>query len=269
MSDASYDKFVDTTPAVFAELHRIFAPGKVRVVFDIGSCEGEDSLRYARLFPHAKIFAVEPLSANQAHIRHHLTRHRADRCELVPLAFSDREGFAELHVSSGAPDEKFSGDDWNYGNKSSSLLPPGLVGSHWLTWLQFNKTETVSTTTLDLFCTRRGIPAIDYAHIDVQGAEGLVLDGASAMLPRITALFLEVADAEVYKGQKLRAEIDAWLRARGFRRVWEDNREIESDVLYVNLRRTAGLRRWLGFQLRNAARAARNLLKRPLEHPSP
>ena len=34
------------------------------VIFDVGSCEGEDSVRFSRLFPRSKIFAFEPIPDN-------------------------------------------------------------------------------------------------------------------------------------------------------------------------------------------------------------
>src|SRR6185312_164018 len=94
------------------ELGRIFRPGEPRVICDIGACEGEDSIRYVRHFPRARVFAFEPLPANQALVRANFRKHAADRAELVPVALSDRAGRAEFHVSSGRPPELFAGADW-------------------------------------------------------------------------------------------------------------------------------------------------------------
>lgn len=260
MNAQDYDRYVQEDPPLFADLRQLFDLSSVKVVLDVGACEGEDSVRYARLFPQAHVFAFEPLSANQQLARAHFARLAADRCELVPLALSDTGGTAELHVSSGAPEEKVHGADWDYGNKSSSLLPPGLVGRSWLPWLKFERTETVATRTLDEFARGRGLAGIDFVHLDVQGAEWLVLQGAAATLPRIKCLWLEVADAELYRGQKQRTEIDAYLRRHGFRAIRRHSHDLESDLLYVNLRWRAGLRAWLGLALRAFPARARFVL---------
>jgi FkbM family methyltransferase len=217
------------------ELLRLFPTAAPLVIFDVGSCEGEDTVRYARRFPQARLFAFEPLPNNQALVRGNLTRYAVANAELVPLALSDRAGEATFHVSSGQPPEAFAGADWNYGNKSSSLLPP--VGeAPMYGWVEFKEAITVRTETLDAFCATRGIDRIDFIHMDVQGAERLVLAGASAMLPSIRALWLEVSDKPLYAGQMLRPEIEAFMHIHGFALGCEVRREIEGDQFYVNKR---------------------------------
>ena len=73
-------------------------------------------------------------------------------------------------------------------------------------------------------------------HMDVQGAEGLVLEGASAVMPRIRVIWMEVSNQELYSGQKLRGEIESILRNHGFAVAYEELRGAEGDQLYVNLR---------------------------------
>lgn len=234
-SDIAYDAYVQDAPPHAGELRGLFNPRRVRILFDIGACEGEDSLRYARLFPNARIFSFEPLPANQRSIRRHFQRHEASRCELVPLALSDKNGTARFHVSSGEPSHKFHGEDWNYGNKSSSLLPPkSRDPMHG--WIEFKEEIEVPTQTLAAFCASRGIGKIDFIHMDVQGAELLVLKGAEGMLPGISAVWLEVSDQALYEGQPLRPEIRRFMGARGFALANESMNGIEGDHLYVNLR---------------------------------
>jgi FkbM family methyltransferase len=218
------------------------------VIFEIGACEGEDSIRYSRLFPTARIFAFEPLPANQAIIRANYARYGV-KAELVPVALSDHPGTAVFHVSSGRPPELFSGENWNYGNKSSSLLPPATERPmHG--WIHFPENISVTCETVDAFCAARGINRIDFIHLDVQGAEGLVLDGARAMLPRLRAIWLEVSNEELYRGQRLRGEIEEMMRRHGFVAAYGEDRGTEGDQLYVN-RRFARNRAWiLGRQLR-------------------
>lgn len=221
-----------------AERHllRLFRREAPLVIMDIGACEGEESIRYARAFPRARVFAFEPLPSNQALVRANLSRHAADsRVELVPLALADTAGTAEFHVSSGRPSEAFAGEDWNYGNKSSSLLPPA-TSQPMHGWIEFKEALTVRTETLARFCADRGLIRIDFIHLDVQGAELRVLQGAGDRLRAVTALWLEVSDQELYRGQALRTEIETFLRTRGFALVATAMHGVEGDEFYVNLR---------------------------------
>jgi FkbM family methyltransferase len=229
------------------ELARLFRRSAPLVIFDIGACEGEDSIRYSRAFPNARVYAFEPLPQNHPLIRSNLARYRASSVELIPIALSDRTGTATFHVSSGRPSEEFSGKSWNYGNKSSSLLPPAGQGPMY-GWIEFKESMSVPTGTLDSFCAERGIEAIEFIHMDVQGAEHLVLSGGSAALARTTALWFEVSEQRVYQGQKLRAEMEQLMRERGFVLGFQAFHGVEGDQFYIN-RRAREARRYLAGRL--------------------
>lgn len=225
--------------AASIEFQRLFPPLVPRVVFDIGACEGEDSVRFTRLFPRARVYAFEPLPANQALVRANFERFAAANASLEGLALSDADGEGTFHVSSGRPQDLFAGENWNYGNKSSSLLAPATDGAmHG--WIEFKETIAVRTETLDSFCRRRAIDRIDLVHMDVQGAEMMVLRGAARTLPGITAVWLEVSATELYRGQALDHEIARFMRAHGFalaHTVSLGSACGEGDHFYVNLRR--------------------------------
>lgn len=238
------------------EFCRLFRSDESLIVFDIGACEGEDSVRYARACPRARIVAFEPLPANQALARANFERYAVPNAELVQLALSDRTGHAAFHVSSGRPPNLFAGENWNYGNKSSSLLAPAQAGPM-LGWIEFKDEIVVPTETLDNYCAGHGIDHIDFIQMDVQGAEQLVLLGAAHMLSRITAIWLEVSRQELYQGQALSRDLTRFMRAHGFAlgfEVYRGNPSGEGDHLYLNLRHP---RTWIYL----AARVAR-LLKR-------
>jgi FkbM family methyltransferase len=241
---ADLDAYLAQPSEAEREFRRLFDPHRPLVIFDIGACEGEDSVRYARICPHARIYAFEPLPANQALVRANLARFSATQVELVPIALSDRAGEAVFHVSSGRPDTLFAGEQWNYGNKSSSLLAPAnekpMHG-----WIEFKESISVRTGTLDEFCEMRAITSVDFIQMDVQGAERLVLGGASRMLPKISAIWLEVSTYELYRGQALKDDIARFMRSHGFalaHATYRDPSTGEGDHLYLNLRRA---RNWV------------------------
>ena len=56
----------------------------------------------------------------------------------------------------------------------------------------------------------------DFLKLDVQGAELDILRGAEKLLERVVAISTEVEFVPLYKGQPLFAEVDTYLRSRGF-----------------------------------------------------
>jgi protein O-GlcNAc transferase len=75
------------------------------------------------------------------------------------------------------------------------------------------KTYPVQTTRLDDIPELRGT---DFLKADVQGAELMVFEGAAELLDDTLVVHAEVEFVELYKGQPLFAEVDTYLRSKGF-----------------------------------------------------
>jgi FkbM family methyltransferase len=235
------DHYLSKPSQALAEFSRIFKADAPITIFDIGCCEGEESIRFLRHFKQARVFAVEALPNNQQICRENFAVYQSHGIELVPLALGDRVGTTDLFVSSGRPPEAQA--EWNHGNKSSSILPPnGEILMHG--WLEFKQKISVACSTLDHFCEERGIVEIDVVHMDVQGAESLVLAGAARILPKIGAIWLEVAVKEFYQGQRLKSDLEAVLWQAGFWLFRDYMRgDGEGDQLWLNRRKPRSWRR--------------------------
>ena len=59
----------------------------------------------------------------------------------------------------------------------------------------------------------------DFMHIDVQGAELLVLQGAKKELERTTAIWIEVSTRELYQRQALVMDIMRFIKSLGFKKT--------------------------------------------------
>ncbi len=231
----SRSEYILAEPSVKNELLKLFKEKDSLIIFDIGCCEGEDTIRYSRLFPNSKIYSFELLPANQELSKNNFSKYKVHNAELIDVALSDKEETCDFFVSSGAPENKTYGEDWNYGNKSSSLLAPAQH-LEVTPWIKFDNVIKVQTTTLKKFTSKKNIPTIDFIHMDVQGAELKVLKGAEDFIKNIKAIWLEVADIELYKNQPLRNDIQNFMEQNSFypaKTVLSGN---AGDQLYLNTR---------------------------------
>jgi FkbM family methyltransferase len=75
---------------------------------------------------------------------------------------------------------------------------------------------SLDVITLEQFVTDKRIGAIDFIKADIQGAELEFLRGAGSALDSVLCVVCEVEFVPLYKDQPLFADIDSWLRSRGF-----------------------------------------------------
>jgi len=231
-NEPTIEKYLDKELPHLPLLRSLFPGGSAHSVLDIGACEGEDSIRYCRMFPNARIFACEALPTNVALLTANLVRFEADRVTVVPQAISDRIGTATFHVSSGRPDNVKDGG-WDYGNKSSSLLRPDKTEVvH--QWLKFDEAIEVPTLTISDLMAEHGLDQVDFVHMDIQGAELMALRGAGDRITDIKSIWLEVEAVPLYEDQPLRDDIESFMSASGFRKVIDTVDDVAGDQFYVN-----------------------------------
>jgi len=198
-------------------LHFLFDKESAITFFDIGACEGLSSVRYKYMFPNATIFAFEPVPNNFKLVKKNQEKFNLENFHPYKLGLSNKKGNATFYISSGKPENKEKPDDnsVDFGNKSSSLFKPGKTKEiH--PWLKFKETITIETETLDNFCKNENISSVDFIHMDVQGAELMVLEGAENMLKGIKSIWLEVERIALYKNQALKKDLELFLEENDF-----------------------------------------------------
>ena len=189
----------------FRQIDGVFGRNGPALIAEIGAADGLDTAIYATRYPQATIHAFEPLKANVEKLRK-----LAERIDLlvwdVALGAENKVA-ADFWVSGGRPPTRPGSEPWPY---SSSLLEPA---DHKTVhpWCTFTKHHT-SVCRLDSIME----VAPDYIHMDVQGAELKVLEGAGALLKDVEAVWMEVANVELYRGQPLRAEVSRFMSLHGF-----------------------------------------------------
>ncbi len=232
--EPTINDYLKTPAEQEAVLLRLFPSDAPITIFDIGACEGEDSIRYSRLYPNASVYTFEPLQSNVEKIKQNFKKYQT-KATIAQLALSDADGTAEFHVSSGAPEHATGEEDWDYGNKSSSLLAPDkTLEVH--PWLEFKKTVQVETQTLAHYVAQHKLKGIDFIHMDVQGAELMVLEGAGDFIDHIRAVWLEVENIALYKDQPTRSLVEQFMTQHGFMLVKSTVDAVAGDQFYVNMR---------------------------------
>jgi FkbM family methyltransferase len=133
----------------------------------------------------------------------------------------------EFHASSGGD----SDEGWDF--SGSIRRPKNHLREH--PWVKFDKIIAVRTCRLDDWCAETGIEEVDFIWMDVQGAEGDVIKGATRTLEKTRFLYTEYSNNELYAGQPSLKVLLAILPS--FKIVAKYGRPGDGDVLLRNAKR--------------------------------
>jgi FkbM family methyltransferase len=166
--------------AAAAALSRAGVQTKTPLLFDVGGNIGEWSLAAKQMWPSSKIHLFEP---------------SASHLEKLGPAFAGLDGITVNPVALGAEAGEASlyKDTEITGLASMTKRDLGHIG------LSMDLRETILVDTLDQYCARHGIAAIDMLKIDVEGHELDVLKGGVTMLDqrKIAAVQFEFGGCNV------------------------------------------------------------------------
>lgn len=179
-------------------LLRFLKPGMM--VFDIGAHHGLYTLLAAnKVGSSGKVVAFEPSPRERKRLTDNVRLNRYDRVVIEALALGKTTGKTTLHVCLGRE------------TGCNSLRPPTVE--------EPLESLEVLVSTVDDYCAEHGIISVDFAKLDVEGAELDVLAGARQFTtgtPRPVFL-VELADVRTQVwGYKSSAIYDT-LASKGFR----------------------------------------------------
>ena len=173
----------------------------VKQIVIVGAHEGHEIPRMRYSYPRARFLCFEPSPRWYDELARNFRD--VDYVETRALALSEKPGMATFYELPLA------------GN--GSLLEPDMER-----WAEFNRVAAQESTSFPVTVSTldeetRVLEQIDLLWMDVQGAEGNVLKGASETLLRTQSIFLEVALCNpVYQGTMLFREVDEILNGFGF-----------------------------------------------------
>ena len=182
------------------------------VILEAGACDGRDTVKFAKLFPKAKIYAFEPVSANFEVLNRRVKKYT--NIKTFKVALSDTNGENEMNISSWKNNCATTSD-------SSSLMIPKEHLNIWSD-IVFNTKEVVKTITLDSWAEQENIDHIDIMWLDMQGFEPLVLGASKKIIKTVKIIYTEVNFVELYEGQILYEEYKNMLNSMGFEVVKEE-----------------------------------------------
>lgn len=170
------------------------------VIVEVGANDGRDTARFLEAFPAATITVFEP---DERPLRRFWRNVPPGRLELVAAAAADFDGSAKWFASSGKPPVKGDwapedNEDWSL--SGSICRPTGhLELSPWVT---FRENGQVPVIRLDTWLRQKPSDyRIDLIWADVQGAEAMMIRGATETLKRTHWLYTEFSDQPMYEGQ--------------------------------------------------------------------
>ena len=188
--------------AFMDHLAQVLNAARVAVVFDVGANRGP----YARALFAAgftgRVVSFEPEAESHAELGARARGHGRWRVA-PPMALGAAAGEGALNV--------FNRTDM------SSLTPLVDAGFTAFPKLESAGTQTVTVRTFDEICgDYAGADERAFLKIDTQGHEGQVLAGASARLPWLAGVQLEIALTPLYQGQASYLELFTLMARQGF-----------------------------------------------------
>jgi FkbM family methyltransferase len=138
------------------------------VALDVGANVGDWAARFLAVAAGGRVFAFEPVAGTFRALHGRFADE--PRIECLSLALSDRSGSAPMHVSG------------SLSGSNSLHAMPGETNV---------RAEPATLTTGDAFLEERGLRAVDFVKIDVEGHEVAVLRGLSRAIAGSRVRFLQ------------------------------------------------------------------------------
>lgn len=179
------------------DLACLFKSADPSVIFDVGANVGFVTWEFAKKFKKAQIYALEPDPVPSRVLES--THGATPRIHLFPIAAAEKRGELLLYQRPVST------------NSSLMHRADGAPA-------RGENVIKVETVTLDSFCEEHSVNHIDLLKTDTEGADLLVLRGASGLLQsgRIDVIMAEAFFVPTYKEQATLDEIVGFLRVYGF-----------------------------------------------------
>jgi FkbM family methyltransferase len=177
-----------------------------KVIFDIGSYDGGDSIRLQQKFPRAQIVAFEADPQRFAVVSRNVA---PLGIRAINAAVCDRDGPISWYQSvDGLLQDESAGSQGSIFRHSEEYSRQHKLVR------QSPTAISVAAVRLDKCCREIGVDQIDVAHIDVEGAEYEVITSFGAVLPKL--IYLETTTMRSWLGARDTKEVHHKLSSLGY-----------------------------------------------------
>lgn len=182
-----------------------------KVIFDFGSENLGDSIRYRRTFPEAEIYAFECCES-----MYQETKPLAEQFNIAleNIAIADIDGEV-LYEEAIIIDSKFGECGKSHG--CGTIMERQPLHLETFGGFAYKPKVKVKSKRLDTICKEKNILHIDLVHMDVEGAELLCLQSLGEVRP--TAIFFEKCYSRNYydgRGSYTYPEITEYVKSLGY-----------------------------------------------------
>lgn len=184
------------------------------IIFDVGGCNFHDSLYLKNIFPSAQIYSFE---ASRENLQSY--KEIAERAGIlvVPVAISNKNDVTKFYDSNNN----------GAGSLLKPLVKPGTNEGIYHNGVFWNMNGyEVQVVRIDTFCELNEIDHIDFLHVDVQGAEYLVIQGLGKLRPDF--IFAETCEFGTYESGITLNDFDSYMNSLGY----EIFNRFRDDTLY-------------------------------------
>ena len=177
-----------------AKMQRLLAYHNIDLVFDVGANIGQYAKLLRELGYSGRIVSFEPLSSAYSQLK--AVSKKEPLWEIAPqTAIGNQEGEITINIAGNS--------------QSSSALP--MLDAHLESAPEsaYSGSETVKLSRLDTLAKDyiKSETKSIFLKIDVQGLEKQVIEGATAILPLVKGIKLELSLVPLYEGQVLFQEM--------------------------------------------------------------
>ncbi len=177
-----------------AKMQRLLAYHNIDLVFDVGANIGQYAKLLRELGYSGRIVSFEPLSSAYSQLK--AVSKKEPLWEIAPqTAIGNQEGEITINIAGNS--------------QSSSALP--MLDAHLESAPEsaYSGSETVKLSRLDTIAKDyiKSETKSIFLKIDVQGLEKQVIEGATAILPLVKGIKLELSLVPLYEGQVLFKEM--------------------------------------------------------------
>lgn len=195
-------------------LHPLLEADDKFVILDGGARDASADTRW-RVLPDSRLkFYAFEADADECKRLAREAREAGRSDEYFPIGLWGSEGNLDFECNKAEGGSSFLHqnrrvtDRWKFENPHQAVLAPDMFFPV--------KTISMAVTSLQSWARQHGIRSLDFAKLNVQGAELEILGGAGTLLDETLGVLVEVGFVESYEGRPFFSDIDRFLRDRGF-----------------------------------------------------